>query len=374
MARFFHPGERIRERLASETRHRVNGAVITGEGDRRVGQRQQMCYLVTIPEFGEGVTFYIVKNNFQDNVNPETVFESEMTATVANPNLPPVDVDRASVHNVVPNIFGGTGLREEINQLCAEGIEVDNDNKPLPEDAEPAPPNPEGMRYEYTIPTFCPRRANNNIIDSPGRWTNYRWDEIAEKSELDLFRMCFPDDFVHEVILPATNVHLFSRLTIQEFYKWLGCHFFMACFQGIDNRDEWWSQRPVSMFEGAPFRLNQYMTRNCFHEITCKIHFTDKKTPTVASDGFVDRFHEVREMLDAFNNHYGQNYVASWISCLDESMSSWLRKYCPGFMVVPRKPHPFGNEYHTIADGDGGKPIMFWIKLVEGKDRPKKAA
>jgi len=40
---------------------------------------------------------------------------------------------------------------------------------------------------------------------------------------------------------------------------------------------------------------------------------------------------------------------------------------------VPLKPHLLGNEYHTIADGNGGKPIMFWIKLVEGKDRPKKA-
>jgi hypothetical protein len=41
-------------------------------------------------------------------------------------------------------------------------------------------------------------------------------------------------------------------------------------------------------------------------------------------------------------------------------------------MCVPRKPHPFGNEYHSIADGDGGKPILWRIKLVEGKDRPKK--
>jgi len=205
--------------------------VITGEGERRVGQRQQqMCYLVTIPEFGEGVTFHIVKKNFQVNVDPKTVFESKMTAAVVNPNPPPVDVDRASIHNVVPNIFGGAGLCEEIHQLCAEGIEVDNDNEPLPEDAEPAPPDP--VQYEYTIPTFCPRRANNDIIDSPGRWTNYRWDEIAEKSELDLFRMCFLDDFVREVILPATNVHLFPHLTMQEFYKWLGCHFFMACSRG----------------------------------------------------------------------------------------------------------------------------------------------
>jgi hypothetical protein len=42
-------------------------------------------------------------------------------------------------------------------------------------------------------------------------------------------------------------------------------------------------------------------------------------------------------------------------------------------MTPPRKPHPFGNEYHTIADGDDGKPIMWRMKIVEGKDHPKKA-
>ena len=40
-------------------------------------------------------------------------------------------------------------------------------------------------------------------------------------------------------------------------------------------------------------------------------------------------------------------------------------------MCVPRKPHPFGNEYHSIADGDGGKSIMWRVKIQEGKDRPK---
>ncbi len=44
-------------------------------------------------------------------------------------------------------------------------------------------------------------------------------------------------------------------------------------------------------------------------------------------------------------------------------------------MCVPRKPHPQGNDYHSIADADndGTKPIMWCVKLVKGKDRPKKA-
>ncbi len=52
-----------------------------------------------------------------------------------------------------------------------------------------------------------------------------------------------------------------------------------------------------------------------------------------------------------------------------------LNPYDPGWMVVPRKPHPFGNEYHTICDGEVGcgNPIMWLVKLQEGKDRPDKA-
>jgi hypothetical protein len=36
-------------------------------------------------------------------------------------------------------------------------------------------------------------------------------------------------------------------------------------------------------------------------------------------------------------------------------MNSWLNKFCPGFMICPRKPWPFGNEYHSIPNSDKKK-------------------
>ena len=77
-------------------------------------------------------------------------------------------------------------------------------------------------------------------------------------------------------------------------------------------------------------------------------------------------------MIEVFNEHYAREYSPAWISCLDESMNSWLNKICPGFMVCPQKPWPFGNEYHSIADRDENwhNPIMWRIRLVEGQDRP----
>ncbi len=90
-------------------------------------------------------------------------------------------------------------------------------------------------------------------------------------------------------------------------------------------------------------------------------------------DGYGDRFHEVRKLIDGFKDYYAHSYITSWLNCLDKSMSSWLNKFCPGFMCVPHKPHSFGNEYHSIAERDDGRSIMWRVKLVEGKDKPRRA-
>jgi hypothetical protein len=127
------------------------------------------------------------------------------------------------------------------------------------------------------------------------------------------------------------------------------------------------------MFEGAPFRLTHIMTMTRFFKLSVAMRFTDRQAPTLKHDGFVDWFNEIRNMIDVFNQHYPEKYHPLWLNCFDESMSSWLSKYCPGFMCVPCKPHPFGNEYHSIANGDDGKPIMWRVKIVEGKDKPKRA-
>ena len=59
----------------------------------------------------------------------------------------------------------------------------------------------------------------------------------------------------------------------------------------------------------------------------------------------------------------------SWVSDLDKSMMEWLNKYCPDFMCVGRKPHPFGNERHTISCAFTS--ILFRALIVEGNDRSK---
>ena len=133
----------------------------------------------------------------------------------------------------------------------------------------------------------------------------------------------------------------------------------------------WWSEKSINMFEGSPFRLSEYMSGRRFQNIGTAIRYTNIELPTL-----LDRFHDVRQIIDGWNDHYEGEYVLSWLNCLDESMNSFLDKFCPGFMCVPRKPHPFGNEYHSIADGATekgleGKPIMWGSKFKRGKIAPR---
>ena len=78
------------------------------------------------------------------------------------------------------------------------------------------------------------------------------------------------------------------------------------------------------------------------------------------------------DKIKAFNEHYATEYCSPlWLNCIDESMNVWLNKFCLGLISLPHKPHPFGNEYHLIADSDKGKFIMWRICLMERKDWPK---
>ena len=106
------------------------------------------------------------------------------------------------------------------------------------------------------------------------------------------------------------------------------------------------------------------MSRKRFEAILKALGITARQPPS-----FRDPFWEVREVLETWNSNMMEQFTPSWINCLDESMSTWINKYsCPGWMFVPQKPWPFGNEYHTVRCSLSG--ILWQMELVEGKDSP----
>jgi hypothetical protein len=144
------------------------------------------------------------------------------------------------------------------------------DNEPAPENAEPHP-QVTGDVGEWVTLTICARRQAN-CTNRKGSWKNHSWQVIAEMDKLAQFRMCFPEKWVVEVLIPATNEMLEGNaMDLQEFYVFLGCHFFMASSEGVSDRNLWWSSKPVDMFDGAPFRLNNFMSKKRFLAISLAI-------------------------------------------------------------------------------------------------------
>ena len=130
----------------------------------KVNQREQLCYECRIPEIDNGVAFHITCKNFRVEIDGATPFDDKVFV-LAPQETGPVTVatagDRLSVHNVAPNIRGV--LAEEIAELRQQGVEVDDDNEPAPQNAQPTPNSTSPVLGLWVTPTTCQRRADPNI-------------------------------------------------------------------------------------------------------------------------------------------------------------------------------------------------------------------
>jgi hypothetical protein len=126
-----------------------------------------------------------------------------------------------------------------------------------------------------------------------------------------------------------------------------------------------WANDSPDIFSGAPICLHEHVPRRRFESILKHLQFTREECPP-----FKHPFHPVNNLIAAFNEHTQSCFIPGWINCLKECMLVWTNMWtCPRWMFVPRKPHPLGNEYHTLCCGLCG--IMFAIEFVEGKDWPR---
>ena len=188
-----------------------------------------------------------------------------------------------------------------------------------------------------------------------------------DNKHLTWFLKFVPVASIQEVLLPETNRNMLGQRSLDwpEFLRFVGLLFLMSTVRVGCSLRAWFEDTKPSEFEGAPFRLNKYMSRSRFESILNALTYTNIPPPL-----YKDKFFQIRQLLTSWNQNMTSTFIPSWVSCLDESMSTWTSRYtCPGWMFVPRKPHPMGNEYHTIACGTSG--ILFQMEIVEGKDKPR---
>jgi hypothetical protein len=184
---------------------------------------------------------------------------------------------------------------------------------------------------------------------------------VQNSTEIHFFDLAFPREYIKEVIVPVTQGAL-PEFDEAMFWNYLACRFVMAGYTGVPAAQFWKMQH--HRFKPIPF-LGGIMSRKVFEKIGPALGFA------LPGDepAFDDPFWEVRVMQDRVNGHLAITFRPSWRNVGDESINSKLDpKNCPGFMCVGRKPHPFGNEYHTNCCAE--TKIMFFMEIVEGKVSP----
>ncbi len=95
---------------------------------------------------------------------------------------------------------------EEIEELCCQGIKVDNNNEPMAKNIWAQPSNGSFLPSAVIAPT--PKYP----IQKEHR--KFSWEEIGRMGEFDLYQMASKEEFVVEVIIPSTNTCLDKPLSL----------------------------------------------------------------------------------------------------------------------------------------------------------------
>lgn len=358
-----HPSEHIRARYPNLVKgQRLENAVVVRQEEKIIRRTKVAAVVIRHDSFqqdGNDIELYahpryfrIIKEGPEEHFFAPTQVAEQEDGPEEN-GIP------------VPQELGAVVDRDDVGIARASGINVDDDNQPAPENLpDPADPSNDvfGNWDQYT--GICPRRQAS-VPNTSARLSQWPRDSIPTK--IQLFERLFPKAYIIHTVLDAINASVQGHdVEYWEFLVFLGIWFTMALVQGFQRRD-FWSTSPITgspESDGAPYRFNAYMARGRFESILESLMYTTDEPPE-----YVDKFWEVRQLLQEWNDNMEQNFISGWLSVLDESMSVWTNMYtCPGFMFVPRKPHPFGNEYHTICDCESG--VLYRLELVEGKDCP----
>jgi len=373
LSKFVHPSKEVRDKYPVRApTHRLEGCIVVREAIKTINRREQSSIVFTHDDFPNVALYACSKHLKIVEEGPESAFfnreesnnqQRSRSANVNNEEEEEVPFS-ADVVRMMESVRLGGAVGDEELLTRRDEIEIDDDRDPLPENLMPV----QGAENECHFSEawghngLCHRR-----VASGGRKTEPKLhlEPGAQIGKLELFETLFMKNYIVNVLLILINENIKGEsVAYGEFLLWLGLWFLMATVVG-PSRDAFFSDRLCDEFADAPFRLTKYMSRKRFNQILVAMRYTNKDPPS-----YKDRFFEVRQMLDAWNLNMTEVFEAGWATCLDESMSPWTNKYtCPGFVWIPRKPWPYGNEYHTICCCTSG--ILFAQELVEGRDRPK---
>ncbi|RHZ73223.1 hypothetical protein Glove_232g213 [Diversispora epigaea] len=193
------------------------------------------------------------------------------------------------------------------------------------------------------------------IIDSRKVFRSYSNVTVVHISDIEhatprqFFERFLPIGYIMSTVLPSTNTRAraseryWKDLTWMEFMKFIGILTIMTYVRCADICDYWSIEQKTG---GVSLGFGQYMSHRRFRNIVKFLTLTD----TPIDDN--DPFYFARKFHNEFNENLAKAITPGSILCIDESMCQWMGKIDKGPFQrkIPRKPHPIGCEFKTMAD------------------------
>ena len=180
---------------------------------------------------------------------------------------------------------------------------------------------------------------------------------LARLTPATVFMVFFSAATLDRVLQATSNADPTLSLVAGEFWAFFAIIQLMALYPGR-TRDELWSPSPSRWCPVPPFR--SVMSRSRFERIITALRIAVRPT---SAPPFADT-RDAQLLVDDFNRNMKDKFECGTRVCLDESMCTFDNADCPSFVHVERKPHPNGNEYHSMADVLTA--IIFALELVVG--------
>jgi len=154
-----------------------------------------------------------------------------------------------------------------------------------------------------------------------------------------------------------------ADLTLGEYVVWHGL--FLAATVCVQRgRDLWDATEDMPRFRTHPV-FAKFMKRHRFFLIKSCILAAFRDEPNKE----VDKWWEIRPLVDSFNENCRRNIVMSEVQIPYEAMSAFQPRTTPKadlphVSFVERKPKPLGTEFKCVADGGSG--VMRFLEIQEG--------
>lgn len=284
-------------------------ALVTRKGPVTRRGRSYVGVFFDHPQF-EGKEIYCAARY----ANPVTEGDPTQFFDTPSAEVPAPSGNPEPRNEIQPEVLRAGNNSEDIAMVRGQGLDVDDDNEPAPENVltDDGPiENPDDGLYPnqtWGMDSFVDPMNNDGWTKPPGFHNDFN---IRSATWLELFFLLFPITWFRNVLIPKTNENLKSDVSFGEMLRYIGLRLRMASVGGAFKKDDYWSTREFDgEDEACPYNFRQYMSKTRFDSITSGLFFTDAPKPT-----FVDKFWEVRQMIDEWNKNMAAVFFVWMRAC-----------------------------------------------------------